>query len=126
MGEAWATFGYSGSDTLFVSGSRPVGATQFGSGPFPESLIGVAIAYEGPGTYEIGPGEAHYRYLVGGDVVTATYASTSGTITVDAVTETVVTGSIAFDAVSTTEHAPAGPEASFEGTFMAQRFAVSP
>jgi hypothetical protein len=121
LGEAWGVVIGQEADTLWITGSRPVGATQFGSGPIPESIVAVGVAFDGPGTYEFGEGAASFRYLIGGDVVSSVYAGTAGTLIIESISTAQVTGSVSFDAVHASGGQAAGPEARFQGTFSAQR-----
>jgi hypothetical protein len=110
-GEAYATLR---QDTLYLSGTSPVGASAM-----PQTHLHVHIAPTGAGTYTLDAGQAAFHYLVGGDVRTASYASTagSGTLVIEHISDTRVRGTLVFEAVRAYGHAPAGAGARFEGSF---------
>lgn len=103
--------------TLFIDGTSPVNA-----GSMPLTQVTIVVTLDGPGTYELGPDDARFTYLVGGDVITASYtlgAAQSGTVVIETISATEVTGSVTFTAASRYEHSPVGDIARFEGTFRA-------
>lgn len=107
-------------DTLYVLGTNPVNAGQL-----PISAVRVRVVFRGAGTYTLGPGAAEVIHLLGGDVITAQYATsssagTSGTLTVREYGVGRVSGSVVFDAVATRQSAPYGSTARFDGEFRAR------
>ena len=88
----------------------------------PHVIISVSTQFDGPGTYAIGASAARIDYLVGGDVLVASYGTTdvhTGTLEIDEVSTTHVRGTITVDAVTTGTHQPVGQQARFTGTFNA-------
>src|SRR5512132_2571834 len=73
-GDAYATLvpGGAAGDTLYVGGLSPSK-----SGQFAKETISAKFVVHGPGTYLLGPGAGKLEELVGGDVVAATYSTTS-------------------------------------------------
>ncbi len=120
-GEASATF-HPHSDTLYLFGVNPVGA-----GSMPHTYVRIRVVFEGAGTYTLGAGDAEFLYLLGGDVVVATYGTTDvqrGTLVIEESTVTRIRGQLAFEAESLREYSPQGPQARFEGTFDARIFKI--
>lgn len=108
-------------DTIRISGTA-VSRT----GPGEKTNIPTLLLVRAPGveegSYVLEPGAAQLLYLLGGDVVTAVYASSSDPgnhLVIEQVTATTVRGTIAFEALSDQEHAPEGVRARFEGQFEA-------
>jgi hypothetical protein len=90
----------------------------------PQRTMHVSVPDDGPGVYAIGSGAAAVHYLLGGDVLTASYVTTaelSGTLTIDEITAERVRGSVEFEAASAGSDQPAGPQARFDGSFSAPR-----
>lgn len=88
----------------------------------PHRMLSISTHVDGPGTYAIGASDARIDYLVGGDGLVASYGTTdvhTGTLEIEEVSTTHVRGTIAFDAVTTGTHQPAGQQARFEGAFNA-------
>lgn len=111
--------GGAAGDTLYVLGTNPVNAGQL-----PISAVRVRVVFRGAGTYTLGPGAAEVIHLLGGDVVTAQYTTSSsagpGTLTVRDYRGGWVSGSVVFDAAATRQSAPYGSTARFDGEFRAR------
>ncbi|CAN5146272.1 hypothetical protein BH24GEM2_BH24GEM2_12020 [soil metagenome] len=111
--------GGAAGDTLYVLGTNPVYAGQL-----PISAVRVRVVFRGAGTYTLGPGAAEVIHLLGGDVVTAQYTTSSsagaGTLTVREYGAGWVSGSVVFDAAATRQSAPYGSSARFDGEFRAR------
>jgi hypothetical protein len=121
-GERWhgdATASFAPGDTLWINGSSPTG------GAFPESSVSVGVPYTGPGTYTLPAGTAHVHYLVGGDVLTGSYVSTSTTqLVIDDVADGRVRGTVTFTAAHASGERPVGASATFDGSFNARLFTI--
>ena len=79
-GQPWAGDAYAtivmrgaGTDTLYVTGVSPVNA-----GPMPAEVISLRVPFHGAGSYALDASAVDVRELLGGDVITASYAG-SGT-----------------------------------------------
>lgn len=106
------------ADTLHITGSSPAGSVV------PRTYVRIAVPFNGTGTYVLPVGAAEFNYLIGGDVLSARYASTSSgtaTLVIEHVTDDEVSGSARFDAVAVGAEQPVGATARFEGRFKAQR-----
>lgn len=122
-GDSYATLSPRG-DSIYVGGSAPVGA-----GMMAESSVSFVIPFSGGGEHEIPAGDAYFHYLIGGDVLRASYASTAeapGRVTFEFISPTRVRGTITFLGRSTDADAPVGPSARFEGTFDAELGGATP
>jgi hypothetical protein len=90
-----------------------------------EQGIGVRIHitdFAGVGSYSLDAGEAEVVYVLGGDAITARYATAAagaGTLVVDRVTEGRISGSVRFEADSDHGTRPTGNQGRFEGSFRA-------
>jgi hypothetical protein len=83
------------------------------------SFVTFAVPFSGVGPYPLDNGVLYY--LVGGDVVAATYdAGGEGTVLLSLITEEQVVGAVSFDASASSAQAPVGPAAAFSGTFEAE------
>lgn len=118
-GEASAVLvpGGAGSDILYVIASSPVNASQSAK----ESIIAKVVIH-GTGTYLLGPGDAKLDELVGGDVVAATYSTTSTSVGRMEITKYdgvngLVSGKIQFDAETTSPYGSYGSKARLENAF---------
>ena len=114
-GSATRIPGGSTGDTLFILGTTPPKAGQLPSG-----YVRVRILFDGVGTYTLNAQDAEVVYLLGGDVRTAAYAtgqSGAGTLRVREFADGWIAGEVAFDAIATTDRAPVGMSARFEGQF---------
>lgn len=105
---------------LTIGGTHPLDAGQL-----PNSSVHVVTAATAPGTYQLGAGDAEFYYYTGGDVLAARYLipeGGSGTLTIETITDSSVTGSVMFGAVSQYSYRdpPVGHRAIFEGTFSAR------
>jgi hypothetical protein len=119
VGEASATIvrGGPAGDTLYFFADGPIkgGPSQL----FADNEITARVLFAGVGTYRLGPGDARFMQLVGGDVVSATY-STSSDATGSLVIESYggiggkIEGTISFDAVSSNQYRSFGDRASLE------------
>ena len=109
-----------GPDTLYIFGSRPRGQPQ-------NSFETVFLRFvpNGPGTYPLQAGQASLMRLLGGDVVSSVYQTTSsatGSVTLSTYSGPggLVEGTFAFEAQTTSPSAAYGPQARFEeGQFRA-------
>jgi hypothetical protein len=121
-GEAWAGSAFAGfypteQDTLWVTGSTPPGS------PMSSSYVSFGVPYNGVGTYDVHPANAHYTYLVGGDVRVGSYAIPEGSVGVLVIEErtaTHVRGTVDLPMVHVFSEAPVGSEARFQGVFRAR------
>lgn len=101
------------------------GTYPLNAGQVPLHLLKIGTTATAPGTYQLGAGDAEFTYLVGGDVRTATYGipeGGSGTLTIETLTDSTVTGSVLFGAarIYSNGDPPVGELAIFEGTFNAR------
>jgi hypothetical protein len=116
-GSAHASYYPTQQDTLFISGSNPPGSNM------PLSYVAFRIIPDGSGTYVLGPGEAEFVYLIGGDVRTSAYTlgqGGTGTVVIEQLTATRVRGSVNFPMLNVYGSAPLGAEATFHGSFDAR------
>lgn len=121
-GDARAHFAPGGAagDTLYISGSHPVGALSL-----VEQYISVRVGTTTPGTYALDTDAVDVVDLVGGDVVSSTYVGSRpgpGTIEITRYDDEagIVEGRLSFEAQSSSADAPYGPTARFEnGRFRA-------
>jgi len=114
---AYLARGGAAGDTLYVYGINP----GYGVQTAKESITAKFVVH-GAGTYLLGPGDANLRELVGGDVVAATYATTStsvGRIQISAYggVNGLVEGKIEFDAETTSPYGSYGSKASLRDAF---------
>jgi hypothetical protein len=116
-GTAHASYYPTPQDTLFISGWNPPGSDM------PVSYVSFRIIPDGSGTYELGPGEAEFVYLVGGDVRTSAYTlgqGGTGTVVIEQLTAMRVRGSVNFPMLNVYGEAPLGADATFHGSFDAR------
>ena len=116
--------GGSAGDTLYVWAAGPIDARVLCLCPTvnrpSDNEITVKVPFTGPGTYALGPGAAKFEQVVGGDVISATYRTSTeatGRLVVSAY-EGVgykIEGSLSFDAVSNDQYRGFGARASLEG-----------
>jgi hypothetical protein len=117
-GERWAgeaSAMLTNAGVLHIFGSTPVGRADM-----PSATVTITVEFDGPGTYHLGADAVRLWYLIGGDVISSSYATTTeqtGALIVEEITSTHLRGSVTFDAVSLSEILPVGPQARFEGTF---------
>lgn len=117
LGTAEATFNSTEQDTLWIIGASPPGAQMV------LSFMTARVVYTGPGTYTVGPGDAEFTYLVGGDVRSAAYgvgAGTAGQLVIEERTEDEIRGSVDLPMVHVYGLAPGGLQARFQGSFRAR------
>lgn len=125
LGEAYAVLvdGGEAGDTLYLGGSRPVNA-----GSMPLESVRIRVLFAGRGTYELGSsgiGRAQLDELTGGDVVHATYSTTTlnaGRLVITSYDgpSGQIAGRVSFVAVSASPYRSYGAIASFEdGQFRA-------
>lgn len=123
----WAGQPWHGSATAFLDGDTieisgaAVSRSGLGAKTYIPTMLRVRVPRE-EGSYPLGAGAAQLLYLVGGDMITAAYASSGGvgnSLVLEQVTATSVRGTISFEGLSTREHAPEGARARFEGRFEA-------
>ncbi|HSJ10591.1 MAG TPA: hypothetical protein VK928_11785 [Longimicrobiales bacterium] len=121
-GERWrgdASASFAPGDTLWIHGSSPAG------GRFPESSVSIGVPYTGPGTYTLPAGTAYVHYLIGGDVLTASYVNVADSwLVIDEVADGRVRGSVIFAAAHASGGQPVGAAATFEGFFNARLFTI--
>lgn len=116
VGDAYASLvpGGSNGDTLYIGGTKSAGSGQFAN----ETIIAKVVIH-GAGTYLLGPGDAKLEELVGGDVVAASYSTTStsvGRVTITSYhgVNGLVEGTIEFDAETSSPYGSYGSKASLE------------
>jgi hypothetical protein len=120
-GAAWAGSAFAGfhpteQDTLWVSGSTPPGSSMA------SSYVSFGVQYSGVGTYDVHPANAHYTYLVGGDVRVGSYAipeDSVGVLVIEERTATHIRGTVDLPMVHVYGEAPVGSTARFQGVFRA-------
>jgi hypothetical protein len=119
VGEANAVLirGGTAGDTLFVGGLTPANGGQYA-----KETITAKIVIDGTGTYLLGPGAGRFDELVGGDVVAASYITTSNsvgrvTITSYGGVNGLVEGTIQFEAETTSPYGSYGSKARLENAF---------
>lgn len=119
VGDAHAILirGGANGDTLYISGSSAANG-----GPLAKEEIIAKVVIHGTGTYLLGPGDARLDELVGGDVVAATYSTTStsvGRVTITSYggANGMVVGKIEFDAETTSPYGSYGEKASLRDAF---------
>ena len=119
VGDAYASLvpGGSKGDTLYIGGSKVASSRVYAD----ESIIAKVVIH-GPGTYLLGPGDAKLEELVGGDVVAATYSTTAtsvGRVTITSYNgaNSIVEGTIQFDAETTSPYGSYGSKASLRDAF---------
>ena len=119
IGDAHASLvpGGAAGDTLYISASSPARAGQS-----PKEGIVARVVIHGTGTYLLGPGDARLDELVGGDVVAASYSTTStsvGRITITSYhgVNGLVEGLIEFTAETSSPYGSYGSKASLEDAF---------
>jgi hypothetical protein len=113
---AWLVPGGASGDTLYIGGSKPGNSSSL------DEAIIAKVVIHGPGAYLLGPGDAKLEELVGGDVVAATYSTTSMSVGRVVITtyhgvNGLVEGKIEFDAETTSPYGSYGPKASLEDAF---------
>lgn len=127
QGDAGATF-FPTPDTLYISATNPVGAGETSSSAaVPLMHLRMRVSFQGVGSYDLGAGAVELIYLLGGDMVTAQYATTAthtGMLVIEEITSERVRGRVAFEAVSRSDHLPVGQQARFEGSFNARFYST--
>lgn len=121
-GDARAHFAPGGADgdTLYITGSHPVGALSL-----VEQYVAIRVGTTTPGTHTLGADAVRVVDLVGGDVVSSTYVGSRpgpGTIEITRYDDEagIVEGKLSFEAQPSSAAAPYGPTARFEnGRFRA-------
>ena len=103
------------NDTLYLNGGSP-------GGEMSPRVVEIRVAdFTGPGEYTLQPGDGAVRYIVGGDLISGTYAIPAGgmgTLTVTAVDGREVAGHVEFEAQALPNgHAPVGERGTFEADF---------
>jgi len=104
-------------DTLFIGARTPAR-----SGQSPKETFTARIIIHGTGTYLLGPGAARLDELVGGDVLAASYTTTStsvGRVTITSYhgINGMVEGTIEFDAETSSPYGSYGSKASMKDAF---------
>ncbi len=120
-GEAWAYRSPNG-DTTFIAGSAPRRGSAWGEGLLVESMVRVRVVYAGPGLYHLGPGDAWFIRLIGGDVISSshrTFNEEAGWISIVEDAGGRLSGQVHFDAQTSQAHGPEAPTVRFEGVFQA-------
>lgn len=90
-----------------------------------DNAITVKVAFKGPGTYLLGPGEAKFQQVVGGDVISATYQTSTAASGILVISDyqgigNRIEGALSFEAVSNDQYRGFGPKAKLEdGHFLA-------
>jgi hypothetical protein len=111
-------------DTLFITASRPRGVISSAT-----ESVALQVPVVGTGPYTLVPGAARLFELTGGDVVSATYVGTAGTVTVTSSSGVggIIEGVFSFDATSSDANRSYGESARFEnGRFRANFDAGNP
>jgi hypothetical protein len=120
-GAAWSgdvavDYGQHG-DTMYIWGSSPAGADQNAS-----STVEIRILYSGTGTYVLGPSDATFTRLVGGDGVVSrhgTFVENAGAVTIVRREDGRIAGVAYFDARDVQDSAQDPALVRFEGSFEA-------
>ena len=104
-------------DTLYIFGSAPAGG-----GVSRDLRIRIGSG-DGPGRYDLRADDGGIWYVVGGDMIWATYsipAGETGTLVLTQNDGETVAGTVEFEAETAADDPPAGPRARFQGEFRAR------